>query len=249
MLSTGAFNALLKTLEEPPPHAVFIFATTEVHKIPITILSRVQRYDFRLVLVGSVSRQHLGKVLDRRGDRVPSGRAGSWWRGRRAGSVRDSLSLAGAGAGDGDGGGSGGRYRQRGGQRAALAADALGVADRGLVDGDGAGGAGARRDGRCWRLIDVRVCPRNVDLYSTWAHGAAGTPEEPAGGAGGGRIRLGSGGGLRTAELAELAAQTRTGCPRGRLLLELLFESHWRKIAQEDVSRVAAAAVSRWRWG
>ena len=49
MLSAGAFNALLKTLEEPPSHAVFILATTEVYKIPITILSRCQRYDFRKI--------------------------------------------------------------------------------------------------------------------------------------------------------------------------------------------------------
>ncbi|MFH1829651.1 MAG: DNA polymerase III subunit gamma/tau [Pseudomonadota bacterium] len=49
MLSTPAFNALLKTLEEPPPHVVFIFATTESHKIPATILSRCQRYDFRRI--------------------------------------------------------------------------------------------------------------------------------------------------------------------------------------------------------
>ncbi|MBZ0221375.1 MAG: DNA polymerase III subunit gamma/tau [Candidatus Methylomirabilis sp.] len=49
MLSTAAFNALLKTLEEPPPHAVFIFATTEVHKIPATILSRCQRFDFKRI--------------------------------------------------------------------------------------------------------------------------------------------------------------------------------------------------------
>ena len=47
MLSIGAFNALLKTLEEPPAYVIFILATTEVHKIPITILSRCQRYDFR----------------------------------------------------------------------------------------------------------------------------------------------------------------------------------------------------------
>lgn len=51
MLSTSAFNALLKTLEEPPPHVKFIFATTEAHKIPITILSRCQRYDFRRMSV------------------------------------------------------------------------------------------------------------------------------------------------------------------------------------------------------
>ncbi|MEO2091132.1 MAG: DNA polymerase III subunit gamma/tau, partial [Gemmataceae bacterium] len=49
MLSTGAFNALLKTMEEPPPHVKFILATTEVQKIPITILSRCQRYDFATV--------------------------------------------------------------------------------------------------------------------------------------------------------------------------------------------------------
>ena len=49
MLSTGAFNALLKTLEEPPPHAKFIFATTEIRKVPVTILSRCQRFDLRRV--------------------------------------------------------------------------------------------------------------------------------------------------------------------------------------------------------
>lgn len=55
MLSTSAFNALLKTLEEPPPHAVFIFATTESHKVPQTILSRVQRFDFRRIHPKDVS--------------------------------------------------------------------------------------------------------------------------------------------------------------------------------------------------
>src|SRR5205807_8444669 len=49
MLSTGAFNALLKTLEEPPPHVKFIFATTEPNKIPITVLSRCQRYEFAAI--------------------------------------------------------------------------------------------------------------------------------------------------------------------------------------------------------
>ena len=57
MLSTNAFNALLKTLEEPPAHVIFIFATTEPHKLPITILSRCQRYDFkRITLKKTVSR-------------------------------------------------------------------------------------------------------------------------------------------------------------------------------------------------
>ena len=49
MLSTGAFNALLKTLEEPPANVIFILATTEPHKIPLTIISRVQRFDFRRI--------------------------------------------------------------------------------------------------------------------------------------------------------------------------------------------------------
>ena len=57
MLSQGAFNALLKTLEEPPKHVIFLFATTEVHKIPSTILSRCQRYDFK-----RISRE---KIIDR----------------------------------------------------------------------------------------------------------------------------------------------------------------------------------------
>ena len=49
MLSTQAFNALLKTLEEPPPHVKFIFATTEIRKVPVTVLSRCQRFDLRRV--------------------------------------------------------------------------------------------------------------------------------------------------------------------------------------------------------
>ena len=55
MLSTGAFNALLKTLEEPPEYVIFILATTEVHKIPVTILSRCQRYDFRRISVETIA--------------------------------------------------------------------------------------------------------------------------------------------------------------------------------------------------
>lgn len=57
MLSTAAFNALLKTLEEPPPHLVFVFATTEIHKVPATILSRCQRFDFRRIEIDSIVRQ------------------------------------------------------------------------------------------------------------------------------------------------------------------------------------------------
>ena len=55
MLSAGAFNALLKTLEEPPEYVIFILATTEAHKIPVTILSRCQRYDFKRISKPSVT--------------------------------------------------------------------------------------------------------------------------------------------------------------------------------------------------
>lgn len=55
MLSTGAFNALLKTLEEPPSYVIFILATTEVHKLPVTILSRCQRYDFRRISIDTIT--------------------------------------------------------------------------------------------------------------------------------------------------------------------------------------------------
>ena len=66
MLSAPAFNAPLKTLEEPPPHAVFIFATTEVHKIPLTILSRCQRFDFRRIPFARIQ-AHLEKILAEEG--------------------------------------------------------------------------------------------------------------------------------------------------------------------------------------
>ncbi|MBN1500707.1 MAG: DNA polymerase III subunit gamma/tau [Spirochaetes bacterium] len=63
MLSIGAFNALLKTLEEPPPHVIFIFATTEIHKVPETILSRCQKYFFKKFDTESTVR-HLKKIVD-----------------------------------------------------------------------------------------------------------------------------------------------------------------------------------------
>jgi DNA polymerase III subunit gamma/tau len=64
MLSTAAFNAFLKTLEEPPPHAIFILATTEKHKVPATILSRCQRFDFRRLPTETIA-QHLREIAHR----------------------------------------------------------------------------------------------------------------------------------------------------------------------------------------
>lgn len=66
MLSTGAFNALLKTLEEPTENVVFILATTELHKIPATILSRVQRFEFKAIKLAAI-REHLASILDKEG--------------------------------------------------------------------------------------------------------------------------------------------------------------------------------------
>ena len=66
MLSTGAFNALLKTLEEPTENVVFILATTELHKIPATILSRVQRFEFKSIKQGSI-KEHLASILEKEG--------------------------------------------------------------------------------------------------------------------------------------------------------------------------------------
>lgn len=63
MLSIGAFNALLKTLEEPPSYVIFILATTEAHKIPITILSRCQRYDFRRISTDIIA-ERLQELLE-----------------------------------------------------------------------------------------------------------------------------------------------------------------------------------------
>ena len=91
MLSTSAFNALLKTLEEPPPHALFVFATTDPHKLPQTILSRVQRYDFKLVPTARLV-EHLADVLTR--ESIEFDPSALYIIAREgAGSVRDSLSL------------------------------------------------------------------------------------------------------------------------------------------------------------
>jgi len=91
MLSRGAFNALLKTLEEPPPHVVFVFATTELHKVPETILSRCQVFEFRRIAVSLIADQ-LGRILGEQGREVDEGalrliaRLGE-------GSMRDAQSL------------------------------------------------------------------------------------------------------------------------------------------------------------
>jgi len=91
MLSTAAFNALLKTLEEPPPHAKFIFATTEIRKVPVTILSRTQRFDLRRVEPDVILR-NLEMIAQNEGARVETD--GLMLIARAAeGSVRDAQSM------------------------------------------------------------------------------------------------------------------------------------------------------------
>ena len=91
MLSIGAFNALLKTLEEPPEYVIFILATTEVHKIPITIMSRCQRYDFKRITIDTIA-ERLTELMQKEGIEVEE-RAIRYIAKAADGSMRDALSL------------------------------------------------------------------------------------------------------------------------------------------------------------
>ncbi|TPI31051.1 DNA polymerase III subunit gamma/tau [Mesorhizobium sp. B3-2-1] len=91
MLSTQAFNGLLKTLEEPPPHVKFIFATTEIRKVPITVLSRCQRFDLRRIDAGALV-AHLSSIAGKEGISVDDDALAMIARAAE-GSARDSLSI------------------------------------------------------------------------------------------------------------------------------------------------------------
>lgn len=91
MLSTGAFNALLKTLEEPTPNVVFILATTELHKIPATILSRVQRFEFKSIRTQDI-RDHIFHILEKEGIAYETEAVDIIAR-RAEGGMRDALSI------------------------------------------------------------------------------------------------------------------------------------------------------------
>lgn len=120
MLSTAAFNALLKTLEEPPPHAKFIFATTEIRKVPVTILSRTQRFDLRRV-EPDVLVKHFGKIAGKEGAKIEEDALALIARAAE-GSVRDGLSLLDQAIVQGERGST---------VTAAVVRDMLGLADRG----------------------------------------------------------------------------------------------------------------------
>ncbi len=121
MLSRNAFNALLKTLEEPPPHVKFVFATTEIRKVPVTVLSRCQRFDLRRIPIALLA-SHFGKVAAAEAVEVEAEGLAAIAR-AADGSVRDGLSLLDQAIAQSDG------CRVS----AASVADMLGVADRGTV--------------------------------------------------------------------------------------------------------------------
>ncbi|HUJ62209.1 MAG TPA: DNA polymerase III subunit gamma/tau [Kofleriaceae bacterium] len=121
MLTTEAFNALLKTLEEPPPHVTFVLATTEPHKLPNTILSRCQRYDFKLVPASRLA-QHLAAIFAREQIAIEPGALSLVVR-ESGGSVRDALSLCDQII----------SYVGAGAIAEAQVAEVLGVADRSLT--------------------------------------------------------------------------------------------------------------------
>jgi DNA polymerase-3 subunit gamma/tau len=125
MLSSQSFNALLKTLEEPPPHVKFIFATTEIRKVPVTILSRCQRYDLRRI-EPEVMIDHLARIVAAEGQTVSHAALALITRAAE-GSVRDALSLLDQAIAHGAGGG------ETAGTDAEQVRAMLGLADRGRV--------------------------------------------------------------------------------------------------------------------
>jgi DNA polymerase III subunit gamma/tau len=117
MLTRNAFNALLKTLEEPPPHVKFVFATTEIRKVPVTVLSRCQRFDLRRVGISELT-EHFGRVAEKEGVTIEPSALDLIAR-AADGSVRDGLSLLDQAIAQAEGPITGGQV-----------ADMLGVADR-----------------------------------------------------------------------------------------------------------------------
>jgi DNA polymerase-3 subunit gamma/tau len=120
MLSRNAFNALLKTLEEPPPHVKFVFATTELRKVPVTVLSRCQRFDLRRVRIAELA-AHFGRIAAQEAVSIEPAALDAIAR-AADGSVRDGLSLLDQAIAQADGPIS-----------EAAVSDMLGLADRGLV--------------------------------------------------------------------------------------------------------------------
>jgi DNA polymerase-3 subunit gamma/tau len=150
MLSAHSFNALLKTLEEPPPHVVFVFATTEVHKIPVTILSRCQRFDFKLIPTARLAGHLEGILATEKIDAAPE--AVRLVARQAAGSVRDGLSLLDQAI----------AYVGTERLTAEVTAEVLGIADRRMLVE--LAGAVLDRDAAAALRLVARAADRGVDL-------------------------------------------------------------------------------------
>ena len=178
MLSKNAFNALLKTLEEPPPHVKFLFATTEVHKVPVTVLSRCQRFDLRRIAADKLA-AHFAEVC--RLEAVEAEAEALALIARAAeGSARDGLSILDQAIAHAS--------MDGGGVRADAVREMLGLSDRGatrdlfamLITGDGAGALAALR-----RQYDLGVDPLAVlrallELIHAITLAKLGTAADPA---------------------------------------------------------------------
>jgi DNA polymerase-3 subunit gamma/tau len=160
MLSTAAFNALLKPLEEPPPHAKFIFATTEIRKVPVTVLSRCQRFDLRRIDAETLAR-YFGEIAKAEGAGITDEALAMIAR-AADGSARDGLSLLDQAI-----------ARAEGAVDEAQVRDMLGLADRtrlfdlyeALMRGD------APRSGVCGPLFRWRGLPWSCKTISSWPIG------------------------------------------------------------------------------
>jgi len=171
MLSTNAFNALLKTLEEPPAHVKFIFATTEIRKVPVTILSRCQRYDLRRI-EPEVMMAHLSRILAQENAAVAPDALALITRAAE-GSVRDALSLLDQAIAHGAGETSAAQVRAM-----------LGLADRGrvldlfdLVMRGDAAGALAELSGQYAEGADPMAVLRDLAEITHWLSVIKITPE------------------------------------------------------------------------
>jgi DNA polymerase-3 subunit gamma/tau len=225
MLSAHSWNALLKTLEEPPPHVVFVFATTEVHKIPATILSRCQRFDFKLISTARLATHLEGILGTEKIEATPE--AVRLIARQAAGSVRDALSLLDQ------------TIAYVGSEKltAEVTADVLGVADRRLLL-ELAGAILDRQPATALRLI-ARAVDRGVDLgelgraFLGFLRDLEVVACVTGGGGGGSGVDLGDLVDATPEEIAEARALTARAAPG---LITILFD-RWAR-AVDEASRL-----------
>ncbi|PZO91327.1 MAG: DNA polymerase III subunit gamma/tau [Sphingomonas sanxanigenens] len=179
MLSKNAFNALLKTLEEPPPHVKFLFATTEVNKVPVTVLSRCQRFDLRRIPAEMLA-GHFGKVVEAEGVKAEPEALAMIARAAE-GSARDGLSILDQAIAHADMEGSGG-------VTALQVREMLGLSDRGAIrrllgqvlEGDAPGALAALRAQHDLGVEPVAVLRALLEIVHGITVARVGGGEDPA---------------------------------------------------------------------